>query len=391
MTFFNVFRIYQNSQSFIHDNLRNVSKIQQSLQANCDFTTSFIRSASNTFVSKIFLQFIFFNKRAIIDFVSFSLSFNKRFRLASFVQNIRDRKFSTFCVSANSSVNIRVIQTVTIKCESLKKRKNKFSKIKANFSQHKFNVAEKKKRNKSIKSNVASFNKKKSNSSIKRKTVNEMKNVKSINFETMKKKKTRKKNDKMYRYARQRVRALRKNNTSSNSLFATFFVSTSALKFSACRKCDFCQKYKNLFQFFFFDFDEKFRSTCLHCFIDDINNLDETEWFWIENHDALCSDFVFNDRKLACCKKCDDVRRRDRVSHTLSSVTKSKSLEISIVSSKNWNLITNFYTKLIEMKRTVCEICNERRFDMKLKQLKKQFMCDRCWRDVKKYSEKIVT
>ena len=43
------------------------------------------------------------------------------------------------------------------------------------------------------------------------------------------------------------------------------------------------------------------------------------------------------------------------------------------------------------MKRTVYEICNERRFDMKLKQLKKQFMCDRCWRDVKKYSEKIVT
>ena len=193
MTFFNVFRIYQNSQSFIHDNLRNVSKVQQSLQTNCDFATSFIRFASNIFVSKISLQFIFFNKRAIIDFVSFSLFFNKRFRLTSFVQNIRDRKSSTSCVSASSSVDIRVIQTVTIKCESLKKRRDRFSKIKADVSQHKFNVAKKKRRDKSIKSNVASLNKEESNSSIKRKTINEIKNVKSIRFETMKKKKTRKK------------------------------------------------------------------------------------------------------------------------------------------------------------------------------------------------------
>ena len=195
----------------------------------------------------------------------------------------------------------------------------------------------------------------------------------------------------MYRHTRQRVRALRKSDTSSNSLSATFSASTFAFESSACRKCDSCHKHKNLFQFLFSDFNEEFRSTCLHCFIDDINNLDETEWCWVENHDALCSDFVSNDRKLACCKKCDDVRRHDRVSHTSNSIINSKSLEISTVSSKNWNLITNFYTKLEKMKRIVCEICNERRFDMKLKQLKKQFMCDRCWRDVKKYSEKIVT
>ena len=166
---------------------------------------------------------------------------------------------------------------------------------------------------------------------------------------------------------------------------------TFALTFSACRKCDSCHKYKSLFQFLFFDFNEKFRSMCLHCFIDDINNLNEIEWCWIENHETLCFDFVFNDRKHAFCKKCDDVRRHDRVSHTLSSVINSKNLETSTVLSKDWNLITNFYTKFEKMKRTVCEICNKRRFDMKLKQLKKQFMCDRCWRDVKKYFEKIVT
>ena len=206
-----------------------------------------------------------------------------------------------------------------------------------------------------------------------------------------KKRKHEKKNDKMYRHARQRVRALRKNDTSSNSLFATFSASTFALTFSTCRKCDFCHKYKSFFQFLFFNFNKEFRSMYLHCFIDDINNLDEIEWCWIENHEALCLNFVFNDKKHAFCKKYDDVRRHDRVSHTLNSITESKSLKISTVSSKNWKLITNFYTKLAEMKRTICEICNERRFDMKLKQLKKQFMCDRCWRDVKKYSERIVT
>ena len=104
MTFFNVFQLHQNSQTFIHDNLRNVSKVQQSLQTNCELATSFIR-----FVSKKFLQSIFFNKRAIIDFVNFSLSSIKRSRLISFVRNIRERKFSTLCVSANSSVDIRVI------------------------------------------------------------------------------------------------------------------------------------------------------------------------------------------------------------------------------------------------------------------------------------------
>ena len=389
MTSFNIFDF----NSFVNNNnnVFNALKSQRNLQAHCDFRASSVRSASNISISRFFLQSIFFNKHAIIDFVSFSLFSIKRIRLTSFVRNIRDRKPSTFYVSATSSVNIRSIQTVTIRCESLKKKRNRFSKIKADFSQHKSNVAEKKRKNRSVKSNVASFNKEKNNSSIKRKTVDEMKNVKSIRFETMKKKKTRKKSDKMYRHARQRVRTLRKNDTSSNSLFATFFASTSALTFSAYRKCDFCHKYKSLFQFLFSDFNEEFRSMCLHCFIDDINNLNEIEWCWIENHETLCFDFVFNDRKHAFCKKCDNVRRHDRVSHTFSSVTESKSLEISTVSSKNWNLITNFYTKFEKMKRTVCEICNERRFNMKLKQLKKQFMCDRCWRDVKKYSEKIVT
>ena len=349
MASFNVFKIHKNTQSFVFDSLRNASKAQQRLQINCDFATS----------TRTSLQFIFFNKRAITDLVSFSLFFIKRSRLTS--------------------------------CESSKKKKDRSSKNEADIIKQKSTATEKKRRDKSVKSNVASLNKEESNSSIKRKTVDEMKDVKSIKFETMKKKKTRKRNDKVYRHARQRVRALRKNDTSSNSLSATFSASTSAFESSACRKCDSCHKHKSLFQFLFSDFNEKFRSTCLHCFIDDINNLDETEWCWVENHDALCSDFVSNDRKLACCKKCDDVRRHDRVSHTSNSIINSKSLEISTVSSKNWNLITNFYTKLEKMKRTVCEICNERRFDMKLKQLKKQFMCDRCWRDVKKYSERIVT
>ena len=423
MTSFNIFDF----NSFVNNNnnISNVLKNQRNLQVHCDFKASFVRSASNISISRFLLQSIFFNKHVITDLVSFSLSSIKRIRLTFFVRNIRDRKSSTSYVSATSSVNIRSIQSTIIRCESLKKkkdrsskftvtekkrknrfvksnvaqniceslkkRKDKSSKIETNLIQHKSNATEKKKRDRSVKSNVASLNKEENNLSIKKKTVDEIKDVKSIRFETMKKKKTRKKSDQMYRHARQRVRALRKSDTSSNSLFATFSASTSAFKSSACRKCDFCHKHKSLFQFLFFDFNEKFRSTCLHCFIDDINNLNETEWCWIENHDALCSDFVFNDRKLACCKKCDDVRRHDRVSHTSNSIINSKSLETSTVSSEDWDLITNFYTKFKKMKRTVCEICNERRFDMKLKQLKKQFMCDRCWRDVKKYSEKVVT
>ena len=275
MTFFNIFDF----NSFVNNNnnVFNALRNQRNLQTHCDFRTSSVRSASNISISKFLLQSIFFNKHAIIDFVSFSLFSIKRIRLTFLVRNIRDRKSSTFYVSATSSVDIRFIQTVTIRCESLKKRKNKSSKIKADLSQHKSNVAEKKRKNRSVKSNVASFNKEKSNSSIKKKTVNEMKDVKSIRFETMKKKKTRKKSDKMYRYARQRVRALRKNDTSSNSLSATFSASTSALTFSAYRKCDFCHKYKSFSQFLFSDFNKKFRSMCLHCFIDDINNLDEIE------------------------------------------------------------------------------------------------------------------
>ena len=113
-----------------------------------------------------------------------------------------------------------------------------------------------------------------------------MKKTKNIKFETIENRKIREKNDKKYRHARQHAKVLRKNDTSSNSLSATFsastfvltfFVSTSILTFSACRQCDFCQKYKDLFQFLFSDFNEKFRSMCLYCFIDDINNLNKIE------------------------------------------------------------------------------------------------------------------
>ena len=112
---------------------------------------------------------------------------------------------------------------------------------------------------------------------MKRKIVDKMKKTKSIRFETIKQKKIREKSDKEYRHARQHARVLRKNDTSLNSLFATFSASTSALTFSACRKCDSCQKYKSLFQFLSSNFNEEFRSMCLHCFIDEINNLDEVK------------------------------------------------------------------------------------------------------------------
>ena len=151
MTSFNVFKIHKNTQSFVFDSFRNASKAQQRLQINCDFAT-FIR---------IFLRSIFFNKRAIIDFVSFSLFFIKRSRLAS--------------------------------CESSKKKRNRSSKNEADIIKQKSTATEKKRRDKSVKSNVASLNKEESNLSIKRKTVNEMKDVKSIRFETMKKKKHEKK------------------------------------------------------------------------------------------------------------------------------------------------------------------------------------------------------
>ena len=253
MTSFNIFDF----NSFVNNNnnIFNVLRNQRNLQTHCDFKTSSVRFASNISISRFLLQSIFFNKHVIIDLVSFSLSSIKRIRLISFVRNIRDRKSSTFYVSATSSVDIRFIQSAIIRCESLKKKKNRFSKstvtekkkknkfvksnvaqniceslkkrkdrfskIETNLIQHKSNATEKKKKNKSIKSNVASFNKKESNSSIKKKTVNEMKNVKSIRFETMKKKKTRKKNDKTYRHAhnasklcakvtRRRIRCLRR-------------------------------------------------------------------------------------------------------------------------------------------------------------------------------------
>ena len=140
MTFFNVFKIYKNIQLFLFDNLRNVSKTQQYIQIKYDFATFTTCFASNTFVSKISLNFIFFNKRAVIDFVNFLLFLIKRIRLISlvfnicdrkfstFVFNIRDRKFSAFCVSKSFFVNIRFIQSIIIKCESLKKKISIFKK-----------------------------------------------------------------------------------------------------------------------------------------------------------------------------------------------------------------------------------------------------------------------
>ena len=59
-----------------------------------------------------------------------------------------------------------------------------------------------------------------------------MKNVKSIRFKTMEKK-TRKKSDKVYLHAQQRVKALRKKDTSSNSLFTSFVL---ACTYKQCRK-----------------------------------------------------------------------------------------------------------------------------------------------------------
>ena len=209
MTSFNIFdfNLFVNNNNNIFNVLRN----QRNLQAHCDFRASSVQSASNISISKFFLQFIFFNKHVITDFVSFSLSSIKRIRLTSLVQNKRDRKSSTFYVSATSFVDIRFIQSAIIRCESLKKRRNRlsknkadiikqkstvtekkrknrlvksnvaqnicellkkrkdrFSKIEANLIKHKFNVAKKKRRDKSVKLNVTSLNKEKSNSSIKK-------------------------------------------------------------------------------------------------------------------------------------------------------------------------------------------------------------------------------
>ena len=144
MTSFNVFKILKNIQTSIFNNLRNALKIQQRIQINCDFTTFTTCFASNIFVLKFFLQFIFFNKRAVIDFVKFLFFSIKRFRLTSFVFNIRDRKSSASYVFENSFVNIRFIQSIIIKCESLKKKKNRFSKTEANIIKQKFTATEKK-------------------------------------------------------------------------------------------------------------------------------------------------------------------------------------------------------------------------------------------------------
>ena len=111
----------------------------------------------------------------------------------------------------------------------------------------------------------------------------------------------------------------------------------------------------------------------------------------MKKHEASCVDFYYNNQMHNLCQKCVDTQRDVDAFFMFVNVLDSTSLEISTVSSKNWNLITNFYTKFNEMKRTVCDVCNKRRFNMKLKQFKKQFMCDRCWRDVEKYFERIVT
>ena len=152
MTFFNIFDF----NSFVNNNnnISNVLKNQRNLQVHCDFKASFVRSASNISISRFLLQSIFFNKHVITDLVSFSLSSIKRIRLTSFVRNIRDRKSSTFYVSATSSVDIRFIQSTIIRCESLKKRKNRFSKNEANIIKSKFTVTKKKRRNRFVKSNV---------------------------------------------------------------------------------------------------------------------------------------------------------------------------------------------------------------------------------------------
>ena len=149
----------------------------------------------------------------------------------------------------------------------------------------------------------------------------------------------------------------------------------------------FLLKIQKSFLNFFFNCNKKFRSMCLHCFIDDINNLNEIEWCWIENHKSLYFNFVFDDKKHAICKKCNKMQRYDRVLHTFNLIIDFENLEISTMSSKNWNLIKDFCTKFDKIKRIVYDICNKRRFNIKFK---KQSMCDRCWRDVKKYFVKFV-
>ena len=101
-----------------------------------------------------------------------------------------------------------------------KKRKNRSLKIEAKIIKHKFKAVEKKRKEESMKSNVAQKienMKKKHNSNIKRKTVNKMKKTKSIRFKTIEKKKmiksivmhvnTRKS---CVRITRRRVRCLRR-------------------------------------------------------------------------------------------------------------------------------------------------------------------------------------
>lgn len=210
-----------------------------------------------------------------------------------------------------------------------------------------------------------------------RKSIHEMKAAKSIRYGTKEEREAREKSDKKYRHARQRARALRKGETPPSSL--TSGSGASAVVFP--KPCVQCRKTKGSSQFVL-DCGKEFQDICLHCFTDDIEDSHETQWRWLGNHDALCSDFFINNQVYTHCKTCNEKRHQ-------TNPTRVDNLDDPAMSSQDWNMIGNFYRKLDQMERVQCDICNELGFDMQIHEFQGTSMCARCKRDAKAHPKEV--
>ena len=211
----------------------------------------------------------------------------------------------------------------------------------------------------------------------KRKLVHEMEAAKSIRFGTKKDREIFERRDKKYRHARQCARALRKNDTPPTSLLSNFTASPPAFP----KSCVQCRRSKSSSQFVPSECGEEYHDVCLHCFTDDNNDLNETQWCWIGCHEALCSDFFFNDQTYNFCKNCNETQHPIGLSS--ASVSPSDNLDDPAVSPEDWKTINNFYEKFDQMRRTQCNVCNEVGFEMQIHEFQGQSICARCKRDAK--------
>ena len=151
-------------------------------------------------------------------------------------------------------------------------------------------------------------------------------------------------------------------------------------KKSRYRRYELCRFARISFRFF----DDE--SLCCYCNHDDDVEL---QWCLNEHHEIFVQNMI---DKINCFAheslRKNDVRIIDENDDLLWKVFQqrviNKFLNEFVVSKIDWNLNRQFHANLKEIKRTICDVCNEKRFNVKMKKKKRMIKCDRCIKNVKK-------